>query len=268
MQFPRAFPAQCARTFPADDDPIAAMFPAGKLGVSVEPYLRHTLSQDTAGATPVTAAGDPVGMAFSRYGGGYHPVQAVALAKPLYVVTNGVPELEADGSNDFMLTPAIPWATDEVTIIAAVRKMSDTTIGMVCEFSASTDSNPGTFFLAAPRDGNTANYGFRSAGTVIRQANSAAAYAAPRRDIIVAQGKIGSDICTIRVNGGSPVTVAADQGSGVFGTYGLYLFMRGGTTLAAKVGLGGFFCANWFPPTAVVDRAARYLAAKTGVTYA
>lgn len=178
-----------------------------------------------------------------------------------------VPELLFDGSDDHLIASAIPWATDEVTIIAAVRKMSDTTIGMVCELSPSTDSNNGTFFLAGPRDPNTANYGVRSKGTAIAQVSSAASFAAPRCDILVAQGKIGSDTCSLSVNGGAPVTVATDQGSGVFGTFDLYLGARGGSSLFGKLGLGGFFAVNWFPPAGVAARAARHLAGQTGGIY-
>lgn len=173
-----------------------------------------------------------------------------------------------DGTDDFLASASTNWSTDVVTLITAVRKMSDTSIGMLSEFSPSTDNNAGTFFLAAPRDPNTANYGFRSAGTVISQANSAAAYAAPRCDIIVAQGKIGSDLCSIAINGGTPVTVTADQGSGGFGTYVLYSGARAGTSLFAKVADEGSVIINRALSAAEISRAGRYLAAMTGGTYA
>lgn len=125
MQFPAEFPAEFPRPMPFVGDPFAAAFRPGDIGGLIGPWSRASLSQDTAGATPVTA-GDPVGRAYSRFGGGYHPVQSTALSKPLYKVDgNGAGYLEFDGTNDSMASATMPWGTAQATFIAVLRRRSD-----------------------------------------------------------------------------------------------------------------------------------------------
>jgi len=248
----------------AQPNPIAAMFPAGKLGVSVEPYLRHTLSQDTAGATPVTAAGDPVGRAFSRFGGGYHPVQAVALAKPLYKIDgDGGAYLEFDASNDKMATPGVPWGSDEATIIAVVRRRSDATANIVRH--GYNGGAPG--WWVGLSDGARAPLsGARGTTNSLANGPTVASTPAPRMHCIISRIKNGTGLNDLYL-GGSLYASATGQGAGAFGSEAIEIGDWFGANYPA-MDLYGLVCANWWAPLAVADRAARYMTAMARKVYA
>jgi hypothetical protein len=59
-----------------------------------------TLFQDSAGTTPVTADGDPVGKVLDKSGNGNHLVQATAGSRPLYKTSGGLSWLLFDGVDD------------------------------------------------------------------------------------------------------------------------------------------------------------------------
>jgi len=62
----------------------AALFAASEQGAWLDPSDLSTLYQDTAGTTPVTAAGQAVGMIRDKSGRGNHATQATAGDRPLY----------------------------------------------------------------------------------------------------------------------------------------------------------------------------------------
>lgn len=64
----------------------ARLFAAGEPGLWLDPSDLTTLFQDSAGATPVTAAGQPVGRVLDKSGGGRHATQATAALRPTYGV--------------------------------------------------------------------------------------------------------------------------------------------------------------------------------------
>ena len=65
-------------------------------------------------------------------------------------VESGVPDcwyLDTS-SNKWMQTAAIDFtATDEMTVIAGVRKLQDAAIGTICELSVAVGSNNGSFLI-------------------------------------------------------------------------------------------------------------------------
>src|SRR4051812_18026911 len=73
-------PAQIASTLWLDPSDIASM------------------SQDSAGATPVTASGQPVGRIMDKSGNGLH-FTASGAARPTYTVSGGYAYLDFSGSN-------------------------------------------------------------------------------------------------------------------------------------------------------------------------
>jgi len=62
----------------------AALFAGGIQGAWFDPSDLSTLFQDSAGTTPVTASGQPVGLMLDNSGNGNHAVQAIAAARPIY----------------------------------------------------------------------------------------------------------------------------------------------------------------------------------------
>lgn len=62
----------------------AALFAGGEVGVWYDPSDLTTLFQDSAGTTPVTAAGQTVGKILDKSGRGNHATQATSAQRPTY----------------------------------------------------------------------------------------------------------------------------------------------------------------------------------------
>ena len=80
----------------------AALFAASEQGCWYDPSDMSTLFQDSAGTTPVTAAGQPVGRMLDKSGNGNHVTQATAASRPLLAESGGLRWLAFDGVNDFL----------------------------------------------------------------------------------------------------------------------------------------------------------------------
>lgn len=79
------------------------LFASSEVGAWYDPSDFSTMFQDSAGTTPVTGAGDPVGRINDKSGNGNHATQSSAMARPIYRVDgNGRPYLESDGIDDFL----------------------------------------------------------------------------------------------------------------------------------------------------------------------
>lgn len=78
------------------------LFQGGEQGAWYDPSDISTLFQDSAGTTPVTADGEPVGLMLDKSGGGNHASQSTATAKPIYRTDGALSWLEFDGVNDHL----------------------------------------------------------------------------------------------------------------------------------------------------------------------
>jgi len=67
--------------------PIAQLFANSEQGAYYSPGDLSTLFQDVAGTMPVTADGDPVGLAVDKSGNAVDAVQSVSAARPQYKIT-------------------------------------------------------------------------------------------------------------------------------------------------------------------------------------
>ena len=153
--------------------------------------------------------------------------------------TVGFPHyLKFDGIDDALVTGSIDFtATDKMTVVAGVRKLSDAAATILAELSPNASTNNGSFYLAAPNGagpGGTGNYIFVSKGTTAQSqavTGNLAAYVSPQNAVITGITLISTDVVTLRVNGVQAATSAADQGTGNFGNYPLYIGSRAGTSL-------------------------------------
>ena len=217
-----------------DDGPPfpRSLFSAGEQGIWLDPSDFSTLFQDAAGTTPVTALGQPVGLICDKSGRGNHSSQSTAASRPtLQQDSNGLYYLSFDGTDDSMATPSINFTgTDKMTVWAGVRKLSDAARSMLIELSASFSGANGAFDIEAPQTNGASTYYFGTRGTATVAA-VAAGFAAPISNVISAIGSISTDSCILRVNGTQAASSAADQGTGNYGNYPLYIGRRGGTTL-------------------------------------
>jgi hypothetical protein len=138
--------------------------------------------------------------------------------------------LKTDGVDDGMVTNSIDFsATDKMTVWAGVRKLSDAAQGIVAELSTSAGANTSSFLFDAPNEASP-NYRFASRGAILASA-VATGFTAPITNVITGIGNISGDQIILRVNGAQAAINTADQGTGNYGNYPLYLFRRGGTSL-------------------------------------
>jgi len=208
----------------------SAIFTASEPGAWYDPSDLTTLFQDSAGATPVTTAGQTVGKILDKSGRGNHATQATLAQRPTYQIDGtGRPYLSFDGVDDGMATGTITPGINKVQVFAGIRRISDALSGVLAEFSPALGSNAGSWHMLSPAVGGTAGSGFASKGTV-QAANNTASPAAPITEVLTGIGDISGDTNIFRKNS-VPTSILTDQGTGNFLPYVLYIGRRGGTTL-------------------------------------
>jgi hypothetical protein len=212
-----------------------SLFAASEPGIWLDPSDLTTLFQDTAGTTPVTAAGQTVARINDKSGNNFHATQATAAARPTYQVDgNGRGYLAFDGVDDFLVTPTITPGIDKAQVFAGVRKLSDAAAAILVELSSTTASNAGSFYLSAPNS-TTQEFAFLSGGSR-RQADTTAvldnaAFVSPVSAVISGFGDIAADTTLIRANAVQLGSATGDQGTGNYLAYPLYVGRRAGTLL-------------------------------------
>ena len=212
---------------------ITKLFANGEQGFAYDPNDLSTMWQDANGTIPVTAAGQPVGLIRDKSGRNNHAYQTTSASRPILRknAITGANYLEFDGSDDFLRTNNIDFtATDQVSLFAGVRKLSDATTGMVAEFSPFSTSNNGTFALYAPYDTTFKGYGFRSRYSASSDANTVSPLS-PSSSVLAGHGDIYGDKSQLKINGLIVAKNVSDQGAGNYGNYPLYIGRRGGTSL-------------------------------------
>ncbi len=143
------------------------------------------------------------------------------------------PYLRFDGVDDGMSTSSIDFSTtDEVSIFAGVRKLSDNS-AIVAELST-TIGNVGSFYLVSGED-NSGRYSSSSRGTEPANPAQASLWTgnnfAPDTSVLSATHDISNDLSTIRRNTISGTNGSFDKGTGNFGNYPLYIGNRSNNSI-------------------------------------
>jgi len=173
-----------------------------------------------------------------------------------------------DGVDDFMVTPSIDFTgTDEMSVFAGVRKLSDAEIAAVFELSATTGTNNGTFAIFAPYVAAEPGYAFRSRGTAQGNAEIASGYSAPVTTVLSGLGDVSGDQSVLRANGIQVATSDTDQGTGNYGNYPLYIGSRAGTSFRFNGHLYSLLVRGALTEADLLANTETYVASKTaGVT--
>lgn len=213
-----------------------SLFAASEQGAWYDPSDLSSMSQDSAGSTPVTAAGQVVGRILDKSGRGNHATQSTTASKPVLRQSGALYYLEFDGVDDFLVTSAINFtATDEMSVFAGVRKLSDAAQACVAAIGligGAVNVNAEQGLLLAPGAAAANTYYWRVTGSLTPVQAIASGYAAPHTSVLTAQADIAADLQSLRVNGGAAVLGSGDLGTGNFGSAQiLYIGRRGGTTL-------------------------------------
>jgi hypothetical protein len=174
--------------------------------------------------------------------------------------------LSFDGVDDGMVTGTITPGIDKVQVFAGVRKLGDAAAQAIVELSTSITILPGSFYLLGPRS-TSPTYDFTSRGSVAGGTAFISGYTAPITNILTGLGDISGDRQTLRVNGTQVAQDTADQGTGNFLAYPLYIGRRAGTSLPFNGQIYGMivrFGANLDAGT--ITSTETFVAGKTGVT--
>jgi hypothetical protein len=143
--------------------------------------------------------------------------------------TTGFPlYLRYDGSLSFLASAAtVDFSTTaQMSVFAGLRKLTDSALyQIIADFSTSGGAINNTFTSAT----NIGTYEGFSKGTVLASA-VASGYPAPITNVISEYFDISGDNITVRVNGIQAAISTADQGTGNYGNYPLYIGARFGTT--------------------------------------
>jgi hypothetical protein len=165
-----------------------------------------------------------------------------------------------DGVNDSLATPTITPGTNKAQVFAGVRKLGID--GVVAELSASTSVNNGAFLVYTP--GN--NYRFTSRGTIAAIAAGGQG-TPPVTSVVTGLGDISGDNATLRVNGTQAAQDTADQGTGNYLAYPLFIGGRNSASLFFSGHLYSLI-ARFGPnlDTGQISSTETWVASRTGIT--
>jgi len=244
-------------------DPLT-LFAGGEQGAWYAPSDLSTLFQDSAGTTPVTADGQPVGLALDKSGNGNHASQATATARPLYRTDGTRHWLEFDGVDDSLSTAAFAWGSSQTYYGLGIRKNIDTAVGVFAEFSVSTITQNGSFAMFHSNSATPSGFGVQGRGTARRDITATSGFPAPISVVSSAQIDLTLNTGGFRLNGGQVGSTTA-YGGGAFGTHAFYLGSRAGTSFYLNGRIYGAILRNVLPTAGQLSMIERYLASKSGV---
>jgi hypothetical protein len=221
-------------------------FMKGRAGAFYTPDNPNTLrSSRTSGAFGGLSASSLVGTmldvsrgATSTSDPGCHQVAPSDAARPVLEAFAGTGPLSArfNGTDRSMgsLTTLDLTSTDEVTVIAAVRSLADGANQVIAELSASVSTNNGAWRLLRT---SVNAYSFDSKGTTLRTAVTDA-FGQPDTALLIARAKISDLRTAIARNRAAETLTSANQGTGNYGNFGVFLGARDNASLRFNSQLG------------------------------
>lgn len=241
--------------------PASLFTVSGSRGFMYDLSDYSTQFQDTAATVPITGTSQSVARVNDVSGLGNNMTQGTLGNRPLTTTIGaGFRGIQFDGVDDWLQTAAIDFSnSDEVTVVAGVRKLSDAARAMVVELGLPAPS--GFFNLEAP---NASLNGFAAGSRGSITAGSAYTQVAPATQVVSAQNKISTDSIILRGNGVQRATSATDQGTGNYSNAIVYIGRRGGTTLPFNGVLTFLFAINRLLTANELAAVEAYANARTG----
>jgi len=244
------------------------LFAAGEQGAWYDPSDFSTMFQDSAGTTPVTADGQPVGLILDKSGRNNHASQSTAAARPvLRQDANSKYYLEFDGVDDSLSTAAIDFtSTYKMSMFSGVYNNNDS-VGTILQLS-SVESDPGSLFLRAP--GHAAStYGFAATGSVAQLSFlTPASYPSPALSVLYAGYDLFPDngVISYKVNSSAETTVnTVTTGTSVFANRPLYIGSRS-SSIFLNGRIYSLIVLGRLATTQEITDTEQWVAEKTGVT--
>lgn len=254
----------------------SALFSSGENGVWYDPSDLSTMWQDSAGTTPVTAVGQPVGKITDKSGRGNHATQSTSGKRPLLQQdAGGRYYLAFNGTSSVLSTAAALnlSATDKASVFLALLKNTDATVAVALELGSDVNANTGSFAVLAPSTNATTDYGLLVHGSTVVAGYLTTGFPAGTPNVVT----LGIDIagadrateCFPRVDGFVPTLAtvgAASCGSGNLGNYTLNIGSRAGTGILFAGRVYGLVVRGAATSQIDTDRVEAYLCTKCGVS--
>jgi hypothetical protein len=135
--------------------------------------------------------------------------------------------LRFDGTDDCLFTGNVDFsATDEVTVCAGVRKLSDAITTSVVTHTVSSVTD-GSFGMSAPNSNTINSFGSFSRGTTTRTNNLIGAqYAAPQTAVVSILADISAPSVQLRHNTIANTPTTTDQGTGNYANAAMFIGAR------------------------------------------
>lgn len=234
------------------DQLIKSLFADGTQGI----YLN---AQDAVSVSDLSSIKDLSGR-------NNHALQANSTSRASLITDpSGYKSLKFDGIDDGYVTPSIDFtSTDKVTVIAAVRKLSDATTAIICELSANLNNNTGSFYFSAPPSSGFPKFGAVVKGVTPGNVESGT-LTAPASAVTSLPVNLLANSLQLKVNG-ITTSNGASLGGGKFGNYPLYIGRRGGTSLPFNGQIYALLVIGKLLDDATIQRIEKEFAKYVGVT--
>ena len=234
-----------------------------------DPSDLSTMFQDAAGTTPVTAAGQPVGLILDKSGNGHHASQTTSTARPLFQIDgSGKHYLAFDGVDDYLSTAAIDLTgTDKVTVFSGSWVLSST---VAIFYETSTGALGGGAFYATANE-QAANIGTflvsGSAGGGAKTLTGQPAHAVTTAQLSsVFTNSVGAAAANVNGVAQSMGIFYLGTSTGNFGNHPLFIGARSGGSVPFTGNIYSLIIGGALYDAATVIEAETWVADKTGVT--
>lgn len=248
---------------------LPPLWAAGEQGIVINPSAAGTLFQDAAGATPVTAVGQSVGLVLDRSGRANHATQATAAKRPTFQTdAAGRPYLQFDGVDDVIESAAFAWGSGDLTLIAAARREGGAGARQLLAFGDAYTPEPNSFsFRTQSASADPVGYSFvRRAASSGNTLSSAGTYPQTETAVISVVSRFSVADYRMRRNGVAETSVTLSTSASAFGTYPMTIGCRPGGTLFFAGRLYGLLAVNRALTDQELALAERWAARKCGVT--
>lgn len=244
---------------------VVGLFANGEQGVWYDPSDFSTMFQDTSGTIAVTAVGDPVALIRDKSGNNNHAFQTTSNRRPtLGRDANGYYYLNFNGTSSALATNSINFtSSNSLSLFAGVRKLTDSSTGIICELSSSALVNIGSFYLASAIS-NADNYRVYVNGSSVASV-SQSGISAPSTNTIFSH-------ITLDTPGGFKLSIdgvnipvgSANFSKVNFGNYPLYIGARNNSSIRFNGRIYGLVVRSNLTPTAQIATVDRFINSKTG----
>ena len=237
--------------------PPADLFTGSDTGVFYDVSDLSTLFQDSAGTTPVTASGQPVGKMLDKSGNGNHATQAIYAKRPIYTEGSGLGWLAFDGVDDGMGGPGLGVTSSALTMLYSATQSGGSALDLIFGVEYTLENRFQNFIATS---------GARKTGLAVSVESSFTEYGDSSVNQIAGAVWNGSNVQNY-INGAASGATSSSSGSmdltegtiyiGKSPSYPSYLF--------TGIFRGGLLINRELSAEEVINFSA-YLAAKSGVT--